>query len=89
MTDTDNHNPSPVGPTSPPMPSVHLRAFVTWLVIFPLVAIGLTLIGPFTTEWHPVLRAFVLTLVIVPLAVYVLVPRLMQLALRVARIFRR
>jgi antibiotic biosynthesis monooxygenase (ABM) superfamily enzyme len=66
-----------------------VRSFVTWLVIFPLVAIGLTLIGPITTEWHPVLRAFVLTLIIVPLAVYLMVPRVMQLILRMAKAFRR
>jgi len=30
--------------------------------------------APFTVGWDPVLRAFVLTLVVVPLAVYVVVP---------------
>jgi antibiotic biosynthesis monooxygenase (ABM) superfamily enzyme len=74
---------------SRPMPSVHLRAFVTWLVIFPLVAIGLTILGPLTTEWHPILRALVLTLVIVPLAVYILVPRLLQIVVRIAAAIRR
>jgi multisubunit Na+/H+ antiporter MnhC subunit len=34
------------------------------------------------TGWHPVLRAFVLTAVIVPLAVYLIVPRLTALYLR-------
>ena len=35
--------------------------------------------------WHPVLRAFVLTGVIVPLAVYFIVPRLTAPYLRLAR----
>ena len=35
-----------------------------------LVAIGITAMAPFTVGWDPVLRAFVLTLVVVPLAVY-------------------
>ena len=63
-------------PAAPP--SVHVRAVITWLAIFPLVAIGMLAIAPFSAEWHPVLRAFVLTLVVVPLAVYVVVPRLLR-----------
>ena len=55
------------------------RAALTWLAIFPLVAIGITAMAPFTVGWDPVLRAFVLTLVVVPLAVYVVVPWLMSI----------
>ena len=57
-------------------PSIHVRAALTWLAIFPLVAIGTTAMAPFTVGWDPVLRAFVLTLVVVPLAVSLVVPRL-------------
>jgi hypothetical protein len=64
--------PAPAGP-----PSVHVRAVITWLAIFPLVAVGMMLIGPVSESWHPVLRAFVLTVVVVPLAVYLVVPRLL------------
>ena len=59
-------------------PSVHVRAVITWLAIFPLVALGMMLIAPISESWHPVLRALVLTLVVVPLAVYVVVPQLMR-----------
>ncbi|MBW8762644.1 MAG: hypothetical protein JF592_08660 [Microbacterium sp.] len=59
-------------------PSVHIRAVITWLAIFPLVTLGMFAIAPFSEEWNPVLRAFVLTLVVVPLAVYVVVPQLMR-----------
>ncbi len=62
-------------PVTPP--SVHVRAAATWITIFPLVAVGMTLMAGFTEGWHPVLRAFVLTLVVVPLAVYVIVPRVL------------
>ena len=65
--------PAAVRPVPAP-PSVHVRAVITWLAIFPLVAIGMLLIAPISESWHPVLRAFVLTLVVVPLAVYVVVP---------------
>lgn len=81
---------APAGPTetpaAPAVPSVHVRAVVTWVAIFPLVALGMTAMNPFTDTWHPVLRALVLTVVVVPLAVYVVVPRLLRLYLtRLAR----
>jgi len=66
---------APVTPVAPP--SVHVRAVVTWLAIFPLVSIGMLLLGPVSDSWHPILRALVLTAVVVPLAVYVVVPRLL------------
>jgi antibiotic biosynthesis monooxygenase (ABM) superfamily enzyme len=61
------------------IPSIHIRAAATWIVIFPLVALGLTFLGPLMGPIHPVLKAFVLTIIIVPLAVYVLVPQLLKL----------
>jgi antibiotic biosynthesis monooxygenase (ABM) superfamily enzyme len=59
-------------------PSAHVRAVITWLAIFPLVAIGMTAIAPISTDWHPVLRALVLTLAVVPVAVYLVVPQLFR-----------
>jgi len=61
---------------APPAPSVHARAVITWLAIFPLVAVGMMLVAPLTEGWHTVLRALVLTLVVVPVAVYLVLPRL-------------
>ena len=70
---------APVAPSTQPRPaSVHVRAALTWIAIFPLVAIGMIVIAPFSESWHPVVRAFVLTVVIVPLAVYLLVPQLLR-----------
>jgi len=60
----------------PPAPSIHVRAVITWLAIFPLVAVGMMAVAPLTEGWHPVLRALVLTLVVVPVAVYLVLPRL-------------
>ena len=70
--------------TVPVIPSVHVRAFITWATIFPLVALGMSLMAPISADWHPVLRAFVLTAIIVPLAVYLIVPRLLGLYVRAA-----
>ncbi|WP_448006045.1 hypothetical protein [Agromyces bauzanensis] len=63
---------------APTPPSVHVRAVVTWVAIFPLVAVGMLALAPFSESWHPVLRALVLTLIVVPLAVYLVVPQLMR-----------
>ena len=60
----------------PPAPSVHVRAVITWTAIFPLVAVGMMVVAPLTEGWHLVLRALVLTLVVVPVAVYLVLPRL-------------
>ncbi len=60
-------------------PSIHVRAFITWLAIFPLVSLGFLTIVPLMGTAHPILKVFVLTLVVVPLAVYLVVPNLMKL----------
>ncbi|WP_416404767.1 hypothetical protein [Arthrobacter sp. LFS091] len=67
----------PATPVHPKAPSVHMRALITWLAIFPLVSIGMLLLGPIMEPLHPVLRALMLTALVVPAAVYVVVPRLM------------
>ena len=59
-------------------PSVHIRALITWIAIFPLVTLGFFAIAPFAEDWNPVLRAFVLSVVVVPVAVYLVVPQLMR-----------
>ena len=59
-------------------PSTHVRAIITWLAIFPMVAIGMMAIAPISADWHPVLRALVLTVVVVPAAVYLVVPQLFR-----------
>lgn len=60
------------------VPSVHVRALLTWLAIFPLVSVGMLALNPLWGDWHPVLRALLLTAVVVPLAVYLVVPNLLR-----------
>jgi antibiotic biosynthesis monooxygenase (ABM) superfamily enzyme len=71
-TDSKHHRP-------PGIATVHTRAVLTWIAIFPLVAIGMSVLSLVAADWPPVLRALVLTLVVVPTAVYVIVPRLLML----------
>lgn len=78
MTTPEAYALAPAPSATPHMPSVHMRALITWLAIFPLVSGGMAVIAPLSEDWHPVLRAFALTLVVVPLAVYLVVPRLFQ-----------
>ena len=65
--------------------SIHVRAAVTWLAIFPMAAAGMCALGAWAPLWHPVLRALILTLAVVPTAVYFAVPRLLRLQARVGR----
>jgi antibiotic biosynthesis monooxygenase (ABM) superfamily enzyme len=60
-------------------PSIHIRAIITWLAIFPLVSLGFYTVVPLMGNAHPLLKVLVLTLVVVPLAVYLVVPNLMKL----------
>jgi antibiotic biosynthesis monooxygenase (ABM) superfamily enzyme len=71
--------PSPIPPYTPQAPSVHVRALITWIAIFPLVTLGFFAIAPFADAWNPVLRAFVLSIVVVPIAVYLVVPQLIRI----------
>jgi antibiotic biosynthesis monooxygenase (ABM) superfamily enzyme len=83
--ETDSHHHRPPG-----IATVHTRAVITWIAIFPLVAIGMTVIGAAAPDWPPVLRALVLTLVVVPTTVYLIVPRLLLLRATVVNArFRR
>lgn len=70
---------------APTPPSVHARAIITWIAIFPLVTLGFFAIAPFAGDWNPVFRAFVLSIVVVPVAVYVVVPQLMRLYGKIRR----
>jgi antibiotic biosynthesis monooxygenase (ABM) superfamily enzyme len=73
-TDHQHHRP-------PEVASVHTRALVTWIAIFPLAAVGMALMARFAPGWPTLLRALALTAVVVPTTVYVTVPRLLALAL--------
>ena len=72
-------DPGPSLSSARTAPSIHVQAAITFLAIFPLVAIGITVMAPFTVGWDPLLRVFVLTLVVVPLSVYLVVPLLMRI----------
>jgi antibiotic biosynthesis monooxygenase (ABM) superfamily enzyme len=81
----EDMNTAAPAPVRTPAPSVHERAFITWTAIFPLVVLAQLALAPFIDAWPPILRTLAMTLVVVPIAVYVVVPRLMAAYLRVIR----
>ena len=76
-------------PSAPQPPPIHIRALIAWVAIFPLVALGMLALGPVFDPLHPVLRALILTLIVVPVAVYLVVPPLMAAYGRMAARRRR
>lgn len=74
--ETDQHHHRSKG-----VASVHTRAVVTWIAIFPLAAVGMSLLAHLAPAWPTIVRALVLTAVVVPASVYVTVPRLLAVAL--------
>lgn len=70
---------------TPAPPTVHERAVITWAAIFPLVVLSQWVLAPLIEPWPPVLRALAVTLVVVPVAVYAVVPRLIATYLRLTR----
>lgn len=75
--DHDHHRPAGVA-------SVHTRALMTWIAIYPLAAIGMALLGALAPTWPAALRALALTAVVVPVTVYLTVPRLLLVALAIS-----
>ena len=73
-----NRQPSEQPVPPPARPNIHISALIVWLTIFPLVAIVGMLTEPLVSGWHPVLRAFVLTLIVVPIAAYWIMPMMFK-----------
>ena len=75
----------PAPAKTPAPPTVHERALITWSAIFPLVVVSQWILGPFVNTWPLVLQMFAMTLVVVPVASYLVLPRLMALYVRLTR----
>lgn len=58
----------------PVEPPAYKRAVVIWIALYPAVVIALFALRPLIGEWPIPLQALVLTLVIIPAAVWVLIP---------------
>jgi len=61
-----------------PKPPRHRTALVVWLAIYPTITLLLAFGGDLIATWPLPLRTLALTLVAVPLMVFVLLPRLQR-----------
>jgi uncharacterized protein len=68
--------PSKPGQPSPPR---YKMAVVTWLAVFPLITLIFALFGPLLSQLPTLLRTLILTMVMVTLMTYVIMPRLTRL----------
>jgi antibiotic biosynthesis monooxygenase (ABM) superfamily enzyme len=62
-----------------PLPPRYKMAYVTWLAVFPLITVIFALFGPLLSQLPMLLRTLVLTVVMVSLMTYVIMPRLTRL----------
>jgi antibiotic biosynthesis monooxygenase (ABM) superfamily enzyme len=52
----------------------HKRAFLIWLAIYPLIAIIFMVFGGYLAKFPVPLRTLMLTVIVVPLMVYIILP---------------
>lgn len=60
--------------TTPFEPPRYKRAITIWIALYPAVVIALSLLRPIVGEWPIPLQALALTAVIIPAAIWVLIP---------------
>ncbi|MBT2478920.1 hypothetical protein [Streptomyces sp. ISL-94] len=60
------------------VPSIHRRALITWVAVYPTITIVLALLRPVLKDVPLVLQTLILTAIAIPIVVYVLVPALMK-----------
>ncbi|GAA2324993.1 hypothetical protein OHT20_22680 [Streptomyces caniferus] len=70
---------------APALPSVHMRALLTWLAVYPCITLAQIALGPALMPLPVALRVLVITGLVVPLVVYVLVPNLLKVRAAVLR----
>ncbi|MEU3189819.1 hypothetical protein ABZ686_04110 [Streptomyces sp. NPDC006992] len=71
--------------TTPPpasAPSAHRRALITWLAVYPTITVALGVLGPPTATLPLPVRTLILTLIVVPVSAYALIPVLLRMNAR-------
>jgi len=71
VTEPDSATPATQRPDEPPR---YKRAIVIWIALYPAVVVALATLEPFINNWPIPLKALALTLVVIPAAVWVLIP---------------
>ncbi|MGA5822871.1 hypothetical protein ACPC54_34040 [Kitasatospora sp. NPDC094028] len=68
----------PAMPAAPAMPSVHRRALITWLAVYPTITAAFLLLGPYLGSLPVAVRTLVMTALVVPVVVYAVMPLLLK-----------
>lgn len=68
------HNVHPSPKAIAVIPNRHKLAILTWFIVYPLITVLLFFSEPLMTGWPVPVKTFVLTLVMVPVIVYVAMP---------------
>ncbi|MBD0691692.1 hypothetical protein [Streptomyces sp. CBMA123] len=77
---------APAAPAvTPAAPSVHRRALLTWLAVYPTITTAFLLLGPYLGNLPLALRTLVMTALVVPVVVYALMPLLLKAETRLTR----
>ncbi|MFE9426745.1 hypothetical protein ACFYNO_27700 [Kitasatospora sp. NPDC006697] len=66
-------------------PSVHRRALLTWVAVYPTITAAFLLLGPYLGHLPVAVRTLVMTGLVVPVVVYGLMPALLRVEKRLAR----
>lgn len=61
-------------PQTPKQPKKWKMALLIWFFIYPVITILFYLLSPIMSDWPPFLRTLLLTLILVPLMVFVALP---------------
>ncbi|MFE7573184.1 hypothetical protein ACGFR6_11390 [Streptomyces sp. NPDC048567] len=82
----DRNQPRSAAPAQPAaLPSVHMRALLTWIAVFSALTVVQLLVGPYVKGFPMLLRTLVITGIVVPAVVYTLVPNLLKVRAAVLR----
>lgn len=60
-------------------PRRYKQAIVTWLAVYPALTVTLYVLSPFTDGWPLWLRTLVVTILLVPVVVWVILPFLTRI----------
>jgi len=60
--------------SSPQHPRKWKMALLIWLFIYPVITFLFYVLSPFMADWPPFLRTLLLTIILVPLMVFVALP---------------
>jgi antibiotic biosynthesis monooxygenase (ABM) superfamily enzyme len=61
--------------TNAPKPKIWKMLLISWLFVYPVINIMFITVFPLISDWHPLLRTFVFTIILVPV-MGVFIPKL-------------